>query len=68
MSPEGALALVEMDLNGRQVSRAQVNAAMCLGCGACVAVCPEGAINVQGWTIGQYEAMVDAIVSDEVLD
>ena len=65
---EGALALVEMDLNGRQVSRAQVNAAMCLGCGACVAVCPEGAINVQGWTIGQYEAMVDAIVSDEVLD
>jgi heterodisulfide reductase subunit A len=65
---EGALALVEMNLNGRQVRRAQVNPAMCLGCGACVAVCPENAINVQGWTLKQYEAMVDMIISDEYLE
>jgi hypothetical protein len=26
-----------------------------------VAVCPNRAIDVQGWTLGQYEAMVDAI-------
>jgi heterodisulfide reductase subunit A len=43
-----------------------VNAALCTGCGACVAVCPENAINVKGWTLKQYEAMVDMIVSEEV--
>jgi len=65
---EGALAMVEMDVEGRKVKRAQVNPALCLGCGACVAVCPENAINVQGWTLKQYEAMVDMIVSDEYLE
>ena len=46
-------------VDGQKVRRAQVNPALCLGCGACVAVCPENAINVQGWTLKQYEAMVD---------
>jgi heterodisulfide reductase subunit A len=64
----GALALVEQDLEGRKVKRARVNPAFCLGCGACVAVCPENAINIQGWTLKQYEAMVDMIVSDEYLE
>jgi heterodisulfide reductase subunit A len=31
-----------------------------------VAVCPENAIDVNGWTLKQYEGMVDAIVSEEV--
>jgi heterodisulfide reductase subunit A len=62
---EGALALAELEVEGRRVTRAQVNPARCLGCGACVAVCPENAINVQGWTLKQFEAMVDMIVSDE---
>ena len=65
---EGALAMVEMEVEGRKVKRAQVNPAMCLGCGACVAVCPENAINLQGWTLKQYEAMVDMIVSDQYLE
>jgi len=65
---EGALAIVEMDAEGQKVKRAQVNPALCLGCGACVAVCPENAINVQGWTLKQYEAMVDMIVSDQYLE
>ncbi len=65
---EGALAMVEMDAEGQKVKRAQVNPALCLGCGACVAVCPENAINVQGWTLKQYEAMVDMIVSDQYLE
>ena len=34
--------------------------------GACVAVCPENAINVQGWTLRQYEDMVDMIVADDL--
>ncbi len=29
---------------------------------------PGGAINVNGWTLGQYEAMVDAIVSEAIPD
>ncbi len=61
---EGALEMVEKE--GRQAAR--VNPALCLGCGACVAVCPQNAINVQGWTLKQYEAMVDMIVSDEYLE
>jgi heterodisulfide reductase subunit A len=63
----GALSLVDLEVEGRKVRRAQVNPALCLGCGACVAVCPENAINVQGWTLKQYEAMVDMIVSDDYL-
>ncbi|MCL4503891.1 MAG: FAD-dependent oxidoreductase, partial [Deltaproteobacteria bacterium] len=65
---EGALALVDMEVGGEKLRRAQVNPALCLGCGACVAVCPANAINVQGWTLKQYEAMVDMIVSDEYLE
>ncbi|EFK08672.1 putative CoB--CoM heterodisulfide reductase iron-sulfur subunit A [delta proteobacterium NaphS2] len=64
---EGALSLVEMDVDGEKVKRAQVNPALCTGCGACVAVCPENAINVKGWTLKQYEDMVDMIVSDRIL-
>jgi heterodisulfide reductase subunit A-like polyferredoxin len=45
-------------------TRAYLNPAACKGCGACVAVCPNGAIDVQGWEIEQYLAMVDAIVAE----
>jgi heterodisulfide reductase subunit A len=63
---EGALQMVEIEEDGKKVQRAEVNPALCTGCGACVAVCPENAINVKGWTLKQYEAMVDMIVSEEV--
>ena len=63
---DGALRLVGMEINGQKVQRAQVIPAFCTGCGACVAVCPENAIDVNGWTLKQYEAMVDRIVSEEV--
>ena len=56
----GALALIEE--NG--ATRAVVNPALCSGCGACVAVCPTNAIDVAGWTLGQYEAMVDALLAE----
>ena len=42
---------------------AEINPALCTGCGMCVAVCPNVAIEVNGWTLRQYEAMVDAIVA-----
>ncbi|MEW6386966.1 MAG: CoB--CoM heterodisulfide reductase iron-sulfur subunit A family protein [Thermodesulfobacteriota bacterium] len=63
---EGALTLMDLEVEGQKVRRAQVNPAQCLGCGACVAVCPDNAIDVKGWTLKQYEAMVDAIVSEGI--
>ena len=47
--------------------KAEVVPALCAGCGACVPVCPEGAIQIAGSTLKQYEAMVDAIVNDEII-
>lgn len=57
----GALELVEQTVDGRTVRRAHVNPGLCEGCGACVAVCPNRAIELSGWTLGQYEAMIDGI-------
>jgi heterodisulfide reductase subunit A len=58
---EGAIALQAIEVQGKQVQRAVVTPANCVGCGACVSACPNRAIDVQGWTLAQYEAMVDAI-------
>ena len=63
---DGALNLVEMVVDGQTVKRAQVTPALCLGCGACASVCPENAIDIAGWTLKQYEAMVDQIVAEPV--
>jgi heterodisulfide reductase subunit A len=52
---EGAVRLVD--------GRAEINPALCTGCGICVGACPEQAININGWTLAQYEHMVDAIVA-----
>ncbi len=60
---EGCITLAEVAGGGRQ---AKINPALCTGCGMCVAVCPELAIEVNGWTLDQYEAMVDAIVAEPV--
>jgi heterodisulfide reductase subunit A len=65
---DGALTMVETEEGGQKVKRARVNPVLCIGCGACVAVCPENAINVQGWTLKQFESMVDMIVADEYLE
>jgi len=62
---EGALTLTtEVVADGKNVKKARVTPAMCLGCGACAAVCPENAIDVNGWALKQYENMVDAITAD----
>jgi len=56
----GAVELHEYPDGGK---RAVVNPALCSGCGACVAVCPTRAIDLAGWTLAEYDAMVDAIVA-----
>ncbi|MGD8385498.1 MAG: CoB--CoM heterodisulfide reductase iron-sulfur subunit A family protein [Desulfobacteraceae bacterium] len=60
---DGALRMVEEQVEGKTVRRAEVTPALCTGCGACVAVCPENAIDINGWTLEQYDAMVDRIVA-----
>ncbi|HUK51339.1 MAG TPA: CoB--CoM heterodisulfide reductase iron-sulfur subunit A family protein [Terriglobales bacterium] len=41
--------------------KAWVNAARCTGCGACVAVCPTGAIELKGLANEQIKAMIQAM-------
>jgi heterodisulfide reductase subunit A2 len=60
---DGAISMEEVEVDGKTQSRAQVKSAVCTGCGTCVAVCPENAIDINGWTLTQYEDMVDAIVA-----
>jgi heterodisulfide reductase subunit A len=60
---DGALTLVEEERDGRTVRRAVVNPGLCVGCGSCVGVCPQRAIDLQGWRVDQYEAMVDGIMA-----
>ncbi len=62
-SYEGAISIVARETPGRGQSVAWINPALCKGCGACVAVCPTRALDVAGWSLDQYEAMVDAIAA-----
>ena len=54
---------VEGAIQRKADGKAKVNPALCTGCGICVAECPEKAIDIKGWTLKQYEEMVDAIVA-----
>ena len=56
----GAITMEEYEDGTR---KAVVNAAICGGCGACVAVCPTRAIDLSGWSLDAYEAMVDALLA-----
>jgi heterodisulfide reductase subunit A len=62
---KNAITLQTYRVNGTQVQRAIVTPANCSGCGACVSACPNHAIEVQGWTLDQYEVMVDALVLEK---
>lgn len=60
---EGAIHLESCTENGRTFQRAVVTAANCNGCGVCVSACPNRAIDVQGWRLDEFEAMVEAITA-----
>ena len=59
---EDAINLEILSIDSQAVQRAVVSPANCAGCGACVSACPNQAIDLQGWTLDQYDAMIDAIV------
>ncbi|MEW6568158.1 MAG: CoB--CoM heterodisulfide reductase iron-sulfur subunit A family protein [Chloroflexota bacterium] len=61
---EDAISLQDVIVNGKEVKKAVVTPANCVGCGACVSACPNLAIDLQGWTLKQFDAMVDTIVQD----
>ncbi len=61
---DGAISMTEVEVEeGVFASRAYVNPVACVGCGACVAACASEAIDVQGWEMDQYRAMIDALTS-----
>lgn len=61
---EEAIALETFTENGRTFQRAVVTPANCNGCGVCVGVCPNRAIDVAGWRLDEFEAMVEAITAE----
>ena len=61
---EDAISLQTFTIDGKEVQRAVVSPANCVGCGCCVSACPNRAINVQGWELEHYEAMVEVFAMD----
>jgi heterodisulfide reductase subunit A2 len=61
---EDAIQVESFSSNGQTVRHAVVTPANCKGCGSCVAVCPNQAIDLLGWTLQQYDAMVDALTAE----
>jgi heterodisulfide reductase subunit A len=59
-----AISLCEVTVNGTTALRAQVNPALCRGCGMCVPTCPQGAIQLEGCRVDQFDAMIEAITAD----
>lgn len=59
--PYGAIEIREYEGKGE---KAWVNEALCRGCGACVAVCPNEAINLKGLSLTQIRSMIKAMAGE----
>ncbi|MEW6673935.1 MAG: 4Fe-4S dicluster domain-containing protein, partial [Thermodesulfobacteriota bacterium] len=58
--PFKALTLIEYMKNGEVKKTVETNTMLCKGCGSCMATCPKKGIVVEGFTIEQLSAQVDA--------
>ncbi len=63
--PYNAITLVEYkDEKGKSHRRIKTNDALCKGCGICAATCPKEGVVVNGFTLNQLRAQVDAILEN----
>ncbi len=59
--PYRAIQLIETaGNNGQPVKKIATDPALCKGCGLCAATCPKGGVQVQGFTMDQLRAQVEA--------
>ncbi|MCG8683259.1 MAG: hypothetical protein MI892_00155, partial [Desulfobacterales bacterium] len=58
-----AIELVEFNgEDGKRHRRIKTQDALCKGCGICAATCPKEGVQVNGFTIGQLRAQIDALL------
>uniref|UniRef100_A0A7C3ZCT2 4Fe-4S dicluster domain-containing protein n=1 Tax=Desulfobacca acetoxidans TaxID=60893 RepID=A0A7C3ZCT2_9BACT len=61
--PFQAITLIEYMSEGNIKKTVEVNEVQCKGCGSCMATCPKQGIEVEGFTLEQLNAMVDAALA-----
>ena len=57
------LRTVNAEMRANEKVRAEVNSALCKGCGTCVATCPAGAIEALHFTDEQIVAQIEGVLA-----